>query len=409
MLCYSNMFIDISSKLIIFFVPKCTYLNVLVSFIQQYCNPMTNIPNDYVLKDGKLCFSHDFDKPLKPYRDVMRQTNYLVFGNNFNQKLKLAPNITHLILGNCFNQRFKMGQNILTLEFGNCFNKPLHLTQCLEILIFGDNFNQPLILTPRISILKFGNCFNQPIVLTPNISYLSFGMAFNQKIDLTPNLNYILFGEEFRQTFEKYPKNIETVILDNTNCFSIFLFPGNMSRLTIPISFGKHIEINKKMKYFYLNSSWVESIRSCKNMSHFSVENAQAFRGPATVFNLSKKITHLNIDIRTTYIQLPKHLTHLTLLLGDIKQNMALSNLVQLNLCYKVGTTHNIQLEQMCTGAKMLIEHGEHKLIDGIPNGVNVLRLRWVKSFDNLPNSIKKFDIGLFNYSDRIQSFSQIK
>lgn len=356
-----------------------------------YHNQMNNDANDYILKDHKLCFSHSFDKPLKPYHNIMRQVDHLVFGNNFNQILKITPNIIHLILGNNFNRIFKISPHIETLEFGNNFNQPVILTQCLKILIFGDNFNQPIVLTPGIQKLRFGCNFNHPIVLTPNISHLTFGKYFNQDIDLTPGLKYVQFGESYSYTIFECPKNVETYEFSNKDGDYLVAIPKNILRLTIEMSSEEQIGFNKKMKYFCLNSTFANTIFPNKNMLHFSVKYSYSHpnRGKSTIFVLSKKITHLHIDVCTSCIQLPKHLTHLTLGLGKTRQNMALSNLLQLKLNYVVFFKHNIQLEQMGTDAEITIICGEHKIIDNIPNGANSLNLRFVSSLDNTPSNIK--------------------
>lgn len=355
---------------------------------------MTTFDSDpnYTITNNKLCFSHSFNKPLKPFHKIMRQTNHLVLGNNFNQKLNLTPNITILTLGNNYNQKFKIKPYTTSITFGNNFNQPVHLTPCVKTLIFGQNFNQPIVLThaPCIETLIFGQDFNHPIVLTPCIQTLTFGNDFNHDIELVPSITHITFGQHFNYTIFEYTKNI--VSLEYERAFDQpYLLPKNLSYYCAKVWYDDDYPIlNKNMKSLHVGFVSTELIKTNKCLTYAKI----ACLGDTTCV-LNKKITHFDTYRCSMDKGLPKHLSILSIHISDGKHYIIPTiNLVNLSLFYNETHDHDVVLDNVNKNTEliMVIKRGSHKIIDNIPNGVSTLTLEYCETtFDNIPNSVEKF------------------
>lgn len=255
-----------------------------------------------------LTFSNTFNGSLNPYHGVIKQAEKIVFGSNYNQKIKIPSHITDITFGNNYTQPISLTSELQTLILGNNYNKPLYLKQAVKLktLILGFDYNQPLVLTPSITKLLINIAFNHPLELTHNITdFVICSHNLKHQLVLTPN---IMFLEMHSYIPSMFNKRIIHIWLN-----------GYMGSDVLPV-------LNKSLVTFKVNSYRRFSINFNKYIRNFemvdNVHQTITFNMPKQMVklqifmysgkaNIGKNITHLRLNTYQ-HINLPKHLKYLT-------------------------------------------------------------------------------------------------
>lgn len=236
---------------------------------------------DYTVVDNALVFSDNFNSPLKPYYNLMKQYNTLKFhsiNSSFNNQIQLTPNMTHVYIGHHFNHQLCLTNNLICLTLGRFYNKPLVLTSCLKSLIVGSSFNSNLILNKYLTYLSMDSCFNKhQIILSKHMVRLIVGRLYNFPIILTKRLENCTFMGDYKYRsiliLQKNIKcaNFKSVLVD-------LHLNKNIISLTVRVCCKKPTCLNKNIKHFAIfychdkNSPMPNVTKNLKILSVTSVE-----------------------------------------------------------------------------------------------------------------------------------------
>lgn len=176
---------------------------------------------------------------IKKYYDKMYQITKLIFEQDFNEPILIAPNVLVLIFGRFFNQEIGIiPRYIVELRFGEKYN-------CLVGLLPGS-----------LKCLIFGNNYILTLILSKNIERLTIGYGFNcdETFKLTKKLLHIIFECNVKIPI-KFSKHLTTLLV-YTYCNQIIKLPKYITFLKIGFSSIKSINFTSRMIYIelYLNS-----------------------------------------------------------------------------------------------------------------------------------------------------------
>lgn len=176
----------------------------------------------YIIDGNTLVISARFEDD-ELLDEIMRDITILIFDEEqddeficFNRKIILTQYITSVVFGDYFDQWIKLPSSIRSLTFGMYFDWLIDLPRFIKILRFGDCFDQPIVIQPYLKVLTFGSDFNKPISLNKNLHSLTFGDDFNQRIVLNKYLTNVKFGLNFRRRFA-ITKNLTQLALCKYN------------------------------------------------------------------------------------------------------------------------------------------------------------------------------------------------
>lgn len=345
--------------------------------------------SNYTFHDGILSFHNNFNKPLGPFNQIIRQATIVNFGTDFNQKIKiplnvlclktqhkfneeleLSTNLEILELGDGFNKRIVFGStsNIKRLKLGHRFNQPLTLPQSIETLILGNSFNKPLSLTSNLTHVTFGNNFNQPLVIKSKLQYLFLGFFFNKLIYLEISASIekleFVYDKSKNQTINAHHK-IKCVCISQTHVSTLDMkIIKNASVVHLKNCSFTNLKLCKNIIQFEISNVFIKSLDLNKNIAHLTLEK---YLKP--IF-LTKKLIYVSFkynDGKT--VILPKHLRFLILGTAYINNLPKYLKRVYLNSrTLKIPIDYPIE--------NLIIGFAQYsKFIDNLPDGVKNLLL----------------------------------
>lgn len=156
---------------------------------------------EYIISDGKIIFSDNFNKSLNDYTKFMFNVSTIYLGLKYNQELSRIP------------------PNIKQIVFGKKFNKNLDdLPDTLESIIFVSNseYYYPLNqLNNNIKEIILPDNYDTKIKKFPYyLSYLKLGKNYIYEIDeFPPNLKYLDIGESYEYPLTNLPNELETLVI----------------------------------------------------------------------------------------------------------------------------------------------------------------------------------------------------
>lgn len=362
---------------------------------------MSNICTyDFNVDTQTLTFSNTFNGSLNQYHHVIKQAKKIVFGSNYNQKIKIPSHITDITFGNNYNQPLGLTSELQSLTLGDTYNKLIYLKPAtkLKTLYLGADYNQPLVLTPSITKLKLNIAFDQPLELTHNITHLIL-LTFNLKhqLILTPN---IMFLEIYACRVHTFNKRIVHIWLNFHKGETLPVLNKSLVSFNAIAYKQANINFNKYMRNFETSGNMHNTVtfNIPKTMVRLIISK---YVGNATI---GKNITHLYLNTNQ-HINLPKHLKFLTYGFST-SNNSKIHILLPVNL--KKIVFHNLMLwfanTQICSFnhnveyLELYIGHCDRSIIvmDNLSDGIGQLVLKWCNDcelFQNLP-ALKNISMG---------------
>lgn len=240
-------------------------------------------------------------------------------------------------------------------------------------IIFFRKFNQSLepyywIISQLISLILKGD-FNQTFVLMPNIKILEFDCFIVHGLELTKNIRCLTSMTVIKNIL---PKNM------------IFL---KLTRINIV----KIIEMNKNIKYLFLNNSYQHITKLGKNIVQY---NCDGFFESLDVIN--KKMRHLYVSKQyCSYIVLPKKLISLTIYCSFDKPIVLTPHLKYLTV--KSRFKQHILLEYPISVLRfhdldVCNNFNNSKIVENIPNHANNKFIGLLSGsthvLNNMPNNV---------------------
>jgi hypothetical protein len=106
-----------------------------------------------------------FNLTEESYKNIckIKDIKIILMDDNFNIEIEFPQNITELVFGKNFNQKVKLPKELKKLTIGDEFNQLLEFRDNLEIINFGKKFNQLIDLPKTIRSISISNNYNKPI------------------------------------------------------------------------------------------------------------------------------------------------------------------------------------------------------------------------------------------------------
>lgn len=353
-----------------------------------------------------LTFSNTFNGSLNPYHSVITKAKKIVFGSNYNRKIKIPSHIIAITFGNNYSQPLSLTSELQSLTLGNAYNKPLYLKSGtkLNTLNLGVDYNQPLVLSPSITKLLLNIAFNQPLELTHNITHLAIhGHNLMHQLVLTPNIMFLEMHSYYVHMFNKRLIHIQySCVPDNT----LPILNKSLISFYVRLFKRNYINFNKCIRNF-------DTLDNVHRTIIFNIPKAMTslkifmYTGDATI---GKNITHLCLNTYR-HINLPKHLKHLTYSCQIINYSMDhillpvnVKQIVFNNILRWSSNTLICSFEHVVERLELFMEYAKDpkRVMDNLSDGIEHLIIknycRNHKLLQNLP-ALKKISMGYSQHS----------